>query len=225
MHAQLKRETPVFLCGTVRLQLVQSQTSECIEDLALLQAQCNPLVEVKAIGVSLMCIRSRWVCAGWNICNIVGRTLLLYFAEYIATAVAKSTSSLNRSTLLARSSPTVRTAGAATSCWLFLSLLSHLAPLSLRLARDDDGSYHSDDTALPVCDGHAIIFPKLLVTHLSNQFQTGSLSFPPVARMLCQQHSQLDNQTRYLNYPRIYTQRSLTELVWLSCRWVGVVNW
>ena len=39
-------ETPVLLCGTVYLQLIQSQTSECIEDIALLQAQRNRLVEL-----------------------------------------------------------------------------------------------------------------------------------------------------------------------------------
>ena len=72
-----------------------------------------------------LCILSSWVCAGWNFCNIVGRTLLFYFAasRYIATAVAKSTSSLNRSAVLSRSSPTVPAVGAVTSCWLFLSLL------------------------------------------------------------------------------------------------------
>ena len=43
----------------------------------------------------------------------------------------------------------------------------------------------------------------VLVTHLSNQFQTGSLPFPPVAGMWGQQHSQLDNPIRYRNYPKI----------------------
>ena len=49
-RAQLNRlaelEIQVLLCGTVYLQLIQSQTSECIEDLASLQAQRNCLVEL-----------------------------------------------------------------------------------------------------------------------------------------------------------------------------------
>ena len=51
------------------------------------------------------------------------KNIVVVFAACIATAVAKSTSSRNRSALLAGSSSTVRAVGAATSCRLFLSLL------------------------------------------------------------------------------------------------------